>query len=178
VYMNPKIAVCLYGSSNSNVLGIQNYLNALGYDITYFEHYEDDIYRSLWVSAFKKRQQELDKRQEFDICLAVDSSNKTLELFARHNNLLLNISSYKDNKIYFVRGSFVQGQGSTNVSPQIFFSNSLTFDFACNFGTEYKTLPIDRKQGGIGTDFYYFLKTLKIKTECINFENTELFEII
>jgi hypothetical protein len=176
--MNPKIAVCLYGTSNSNLPGIQNYLNSLCYNITYFEHYEDDVYRSLWVSAFKKRQQELDNREEFDICLAVQLSNETLELFAKYDSLLSNITSYTDNKIYFVKGSFVQGQGSTNVSPQIFFSNSLTFDFACNFGTEYKTLPVDRKQGGIGTDFYYFLKTLKIKTECINFENTELFEII
>jgi hypothetical protein len=130
------------------------------------------------VSAFKKRQFELDARQDFDICLAVDSSNETLELFAKHTDLLLNIDSYTDNKIYFVKGSFVQGQGSTNVSPQIFFSNSLTFDFACNFGTEYKTLPTDRKSGGIDTSFYYFLKTLKIKTECIHFENTKLFEII
>lgn len=168
----------MYGSSDTNVQYIQRYLNRLDYNFAYFEHYaDDDIYKNLWISSFKKRQIELNLKKEFDICLAIDTSDETLALFLEHENLLSTLTKYQDDKIYFMKGSFTGGASATGVSPQMFFSNSLTFDFACNFGIQHKILPIPRKQGSIDVDFYYFLKTLKIKTECIHFVNPNLFNI-
>jgi len=177
--MKPDLAVCLYGISNTNEHVIKQYcadnLSYL-YNINYFNHYEDnDIYNNLWKVSFKKRQTELINKKDFDVCLAIDTSDDTADLFLNHK-ILLNIHYYNKDKIYFAKGDFFSLKGSTGASPQIFFSNSVTFDLACNFGLKLHTLPKDRKLGTIGEDFYYFLKTLKIKTECINYENSDLFK--
>jgi hypothetical protein len=178
-----NLAICLYGTSIDNVSIIKHYCeDALkylldSYNITYFENVEDaDIYLSLWKVAFKKRQEELIKKNDFDICLAIDTSDDNVNRFSNFEPLLSNIHYYNDKKIYFSTGTFFPERGSTSVSPQIFFSNSLMFDLACNFGLKRHTLPSNRKLGTIGEDFYYFLKTLKIKTECINYENSDLFK--
>jgi hypothetical protein len=171
-----RTAVCFYGTSNKNTLSIREYLDKSFSDLNYFEHYDDDVYKSLWISNFKKRQVELALKQDFSSCLAIDTSDDTLELILNNTDLLSKINSCTDNKIYFVNGEFFLNKGSTSASPQIFFSNSFTFDLACNFGLQRSTLPLDRKLGTIGEDFYYFLKTLKIKTQCINYENRNLFK--
>ena len=178
--MSHNIAVCLYGKSNDNTPFIKQYCkdNLLNNNIIYFENYDnDDLYKNLWISSFKKRQFELDRKVEFDICAAIDTSDDTFDLFLNHEDLLLKVPKYQEEKLYFLKGSFIEEYNATGVSPQIFFSNSLIFDYVCNFGVQHSILPRQRKPGTIDISFYYFLKTLKIKTECIHFGNLELFNI-
>lgn len=179
---NLNLAVCLYGTSNTNLSALrQHCCNQMSdYNIEFFEHIdENDLYINLWKSCFKKRQHELEIKKDFDTCVAIDLSDDTLSLFSQHSNLLPKLDLYTSNKLYYVRGRYTGGRGVTEVSPQIFFSNSLTFDCACNFGIEYKYLSPVRKKGTLDDKgFYYFLKSLKIKTECTHFGDLKLFEVI
>jgi hypothetical protein len=181
INLNLAMAICLYGTSNANLPAIQQYCYdqlSRYYDIEFFDHIDDkDTYASLWRSCFKKRHHELEIKKDFDICLAIDLADDTMALMSEHSNLLSIIPCYKDDKLYYVRGSFTGEYAVTEASPQMFFSNSLTFDFACNFGIEQKNIPLIRKKKIDDKNFYYFLKTLKIKTQCVHFENPKLFEI-
>lgn len=182
VFMFPKtrIAICLYGLPTDTVdvnrikllcSSIFKFPNR----ITYFESFGSNcIYENLWISAFKKRQHELDSKRVFDVCVAIDASR--IDILSELEIAKLNISEYREEKLYFVVGEYFSSQSSTAISPAIFFANSLIFDCVCNFGKVFDKLPDYRKAKTIEEDFYFFLKTLKIKTRCINYENSSLFK--
>jgi hypothetical protein len=170
---NPKLAVCLYGALNNSVPNIKNQCLILfgkTYELLYFENFEDtDLYKNLWFANFKKRQYEIENNSEFDVCLALGTNQMVL-------SHILRIPETLREKLYFAKGEYFSRVASTAISPSIFFSNSLIFDVVCNFGLVYKSLPPGRKSKLLEEDFYYFLKTLKIETECINYENRSLFK--
>ncbi len=179
MFPSPRIAICLYGLSTDTNLARTKLLCSSIFkfgQITYFESFvSNSIYENLWISAFKKRQHELDSKQVFDICLAIDTTN-SIDILSKLEIAELNIIKYREDKLYFIAGEYFSDRGSTAISPSVFFSNSLIFDLACNFGKVFDKLPPFRKAKTIEEDFYYFLKTLKIKTRCISYENSSLFK--
>lgn len=181
VFMFPKtrIAICLYGLPTDTVGRTKLLCSSIfkfSDPITYFESFGSScVYENLWISAFKKRQHELDSKQVFDVCLAIDTTS-SIDILSKPEIAELNISEYREEKLYFITGEYFSNRGSTAISPSVFFSNSLIFDLACNFGKVFDKLPTFRKTETIEEDFYYFLKTLKIKTRCVNYENSSLFK--
>lgn len=179
MFPSTRIAICLYGLPTSTV----DYTNKLcssifkiSDHITYFESFEsNNLYENLWICAFKKRQHELNSKRVFDVCLAVDTTN-SIDILSNPEIATINITDYREEKLYFIAGEYFYDRGSTAISPAVFFSNSLIFDLACNFGKVLDQLPTFRKSKTIEEDFYYFLKTLKIKTKCVNYENSSLFK--
>lgn len=178
MFPRARIAICLYGLPTDTIDHTKLLCSSIfkSEHITYFESFDSScMYTNLWISAFKKRQHELDSKLVFDICLAIDVTS-SIVILSKPEIAELNISKYREEKLYFVAGEYFSDRGSTAISPSVFFSNSLIFDLACNFGKVFDKLPPFRKAKTIEEDFYYFLKTLKIKTRCISYENSSLFK--
>ena len=178
MFPRARLAICLYGLQTDTVDHIKLLCSSIFKfeHITYFEGFDSScMYENLWISAFKKRQHELDSKRVFDVCLAIDATS-SIDILSKPKIAELNISKYREEKLYFIAGEYFYDRGSTAISPSIFFSNSLIFDLACNFGKVFYKLPTFRKAKTIEEDFYYFLKTLKIKTRCVNYENSSLFK--
>lgn len=183
---NPsKIAICLYGTDRTYLDQARRSFSTTFGDITFFEEIDEtDIYWSLFKSCYSKRQFELAARYEFDVCLALNvSGNSDLAQFLKSDHLInILISPHKliitdEETLYFAAGHFKNhGVSVTVISLDAFFASSIIFDLACNFGVAHDCLPKGRPTNSPGEDFYYFLKTLKIKTECINYENSYLFK--
>jgi hypothetical protein len=170
--MNHNLAICLFGPSGTDATGLKEMCLALyGENARYFESYVDtDSYRNLWLSSFKKRQFEIANDLGFTVCLAINAGEKW-------NAEILPILPVRlTETLYFVKGGCVMSYGQTFISPDAFFAESHLFDIACMFGLTRTILPINRKSKTIQEDFYHYLKSLKIKTECINYENSSLFE--
>jgi hypothetical protein len=182
-----NLAICLYGLNEDKELvqriRKENDRIFPGHRLTYFETTSDPIlHRNLWLASFKKRQHELNNIVEFDACLALNIEDKWVTdfLYSPTNpvfDLIINPLTFKnmsDEKLYFVKGAY--SKGFTVISPSVFFASSLLFDLACNFSIARPTFPKDRARETDDEDFYYFLKTLKIRTECTNYENSSLFK--
>jgi hypothetical protein len=64
----------------------------------------------------------------------------------------------------------------TGISMAAFYASPLLFGLACNLYQARKVLPTGRKGTKLEEDFFYLLKSLKMKTECIHYANRSLFE--
>lgn len=174
-FTNPKLAVCLYNNFDDGpaVAHIKNFLleKYTNYTIQFFENYspDNDSIKNLWLSAFKKESYELDSDRIFDLCLAINTS---------HVDLLetINIPQIIYDKLYYVSGFANMFISSTGIDLNIFFAKTTIFDIACNFYLAKDFLPKDKKGTSIEESFYYYCKGFKIKTECVNYENSSLFK--
>lgn len=180
----PTLAICFYGTvADINLEEIKKNCSTRfpEYDIVYFENFGDiKPLKNLWLCSFKKRQYELDNGIEFNICIAVDPSVDWVSMWLNSINPLMILDSSKlksisDDILYFPKGS-CSIRAVTSVPVCMFFASSHIFDLACNFIIALPSLPRDRYTTTIDEDFYFFLKTLKIKTECSNYENSSLFK--
>lgn len=182
-----NLAICIYGSKENRELvqriRSENDRIFSGHQVTYFEITSDPVlHKNLWLASFKKRQHELNNIVEFDVCLALNIDDEWIVdfLYSPSNpaiNLIIDPPKFKNisnEKLYFIKGAY--SKGYTIISPSIFFASSLIFDLACNFGVARPMFPIERGRGTDEEDFYFFLKTLRIKTECTNYENSSLFK--
>ena len=182
-YTNPSLAICLYGTNKDSGVELKQLLDKqfTEFNISYFESYDDaDHYKNLWLSSFKKRQRELEIDTDFDACLAIDVTDIELAQLLKSDFYTV-LQPYKLNDIqhhvvYFLKGAFYPVRVSTAISTSGFYADSVTFDLACNFNTLAGKLSANTKAITCEEEFYYFLKTLKIKTECINYENSSLFK--
>ena len=185
------IAICLYGKDNTHSEEIKqlclykfNLIDFKRYHIEFYEHYDsNDLYKSLWLSCMKKRDAEFTERHDFSICMAIDVSDESsMDLLNRlSNKQLLYPGKIKKLDLVSLNTMFyITGEKDRITLPDlnIFYADSFIFDRICEFGINREMMPypgeLHEKQ--ILVLFYYYLKSLKIKLECINYENSSLFK--
>lgn len=170
-----NLAICLYGSKDSDSTSIKELCKSMfseKYKIDFFEHYEDeDLYKNLWLVNFKKRQFEINRLTDFEVCLALDVTHPW-----GHELPIPSLTLTDDDVLYFVKGEFKLLSNKTLVSPVAFFAKSYIFDAACAFTSMVSNVTDAINTKSIEEAFYYYLKTLKIKTRCVNHENGNLFK--
>lgn len=195
-----KLLVCYYGTKeNSNSIKlIENCWSETFQVINYYKCANtttDDLYFNLWKCGIEKMDIEINERNNFSTIVAINTDNEEVVEHLtdiKKFHLLLNpknLFETKKNTLYYSLGSFIKGC-RTGINPSLFYCDSVTFGLAINFGVvrkkveqdfysslTYKPL-LEVKDSLLNNDvyFYNFLKTIKIKTECINYENRGLFK--
>lgn len=179
----PSIAVCLYGKEfdQSKIEKIESYFYMLlkeNNNISFFKSFTDiDMMENLCNICWHKQTHEFENKVLFDSCLAINS-----DLFLDYSDPLIDVNNLEDlenpniNTLYFLTGT---SKRFIEIEPTGFFCNSFIFDLVCNYS--FTNLKIDEDRlGGIprllGERFYWFIKSFKIKTQCINYENSNLFK--
>lgn len=180
----PHIALCTIGSSfdSNEVEKIESHIYMLtrkNFFLSCFRDFNSDsVIKNLFNVCWNKQQYEYQHRIFFDICIAINAN-----LFYSYDgtNLLDDLSiKYLLNPeletLYFLSGKTGRFNG---IQLTGFFCNSFLFDLVCNYSLLDIKINEDRL-GGIPTlfdeRFYWFLKSYKIKTQCINYENSNLFK--
>lgn len=165
-----KLAVCFYG----NELETQAHLNLVfekfkEFDISTFSSNAAEKLDALQYVAHKKHTYEILQKCNFDVCLALDTASIDLLNYTYIDNI-------ENNFVYFTKGFFKHKTVSTGVSAEIFYASSLTFDRACEMKTNLAYIDMGWLRGHDPAElFYYHLKSLNIRTECINCENSNMF---
>lgn len=164
-------AVCIFGSENINdFLNIERRYNILFPGENLFFHVPDnDSMKSLWLTSNKKRKYEIENNTNFDLCVGIGINDiKLLDSLTIPKKI-------KDSVLYYSTGCFNHIYWNTEVYPRCFYANSITFDRTAEYiFTQIK--DINLKVDTLGSRFYFHLKYLKIKAECINYENSSLFK--
>jgi hypothetical protein len=174
-FMSPKLGICLFGTLHDRATKFKEICYSkfgANFVIDLFEHYTTaDAYKNLWLVNFKKRQHEINNRFEYSGCIALNVNENW-------DNDFIPIQ-YKEpalDKLYFAKGGIDLPRGATRISLAAFFASSHIFDMACSFGLARGKFPFGIKARTDEEEFYHYLKSLKIKTECVNYENSSLFE--
>lgn len=178
-----NIAICLFGPAlnESNVLKVEAQLSSFlseGNKLVYFRDFSNlNPLKNLFNVCWKKQEFEFTNKTIFDTCIAIDP-----DLFLSCEQELIKETDIKKismpdiDTMYFLEGS---GGNFISIKLSGFFSNSFIFDSICNFSILNLDIDEDRT-GGIPSTieerFYWFVKSLKIKTVCINYENCSLFK--
>lgn len=185
-----KIAICFYNIDPS--LQTLNKLK-LNFDrlfskcqISYFEHFSTDgatVLQGMYNVAHIKRLEETTRlyQFEFDACFSINLNN---DIIKSNNDLYFNFlfcrvkleNMLDSNTLYYLSGGFEAATSTTEINFNAFYSTSRLFDIVSKFGLLYDHLPTGRKGSNINQDFYYYLKSLKIQTECVNYEIGSLFK--
>lgn len=184
--MNRNLCVCYYGTKDNRKT--INKIHAVWnktFDIncvTYYSEFSSlNLYLNLWRCATNRRNEELKTKKKFQTILGINTDDNEL------TSMLTDIQLFhlvikpsilmetNDDVLYYARGQFDDQTYKTHIDPSIFYANSVVFDIASNFGL---VLPSLRKKKDAIDDeiFFYYLKTHRIKTECINYENRGLFK--
>jgi len=164
------LAVCFYGIKLADSVIIDLVLEKFKeYDISIFNECNPTTSVALLKVAHRKHSEEILNKHDYDICMAVHTSAHNL---IQHTT----IKNLEPNFLYFTKGYFNEPDRSTGVSKEIFYATSLTFDRACEFkiNLNYIDKRWLRSQGPEAL-FYYHLKSLNIRTECIDCENSHMF---
>lgn len=171
------LAVCLYSNSTSLAFDSTtlNDLKTISreYAITIFRSDHANKFAALLDVSTKKRGYEINNCSNFDVCMAVDVE------FSWLIGTQSKISPPPPNTIMFAQGGYIQSAYTTVVDPAFFYSDTLSFDRACEY---VRNLPnIDpnwfRYRGNVDDNvkFYYHLKSIMLNTRCTNVENSCLF---
>lgn len=166
-----NLAICIFGDTSDVLEKVQNcciqkYKN---FNISFFHVKDNNVFKSLWLTANEKRQNELLNNIDYDICLGLN---------IHHSHLIhyINIpAKLKDSSLYYCRGQYNASTITTSICPSGFYSNSFIFDLTSNF---YLTKIQDQnlRNDTLWERFYFHLKYLQIKTKCIDYENSNLFK--
>lgn len=164
------LAVCFYGDVLPSVDTMHSVFEKFKhYQISMFTGVSERKTQALLKSAFDKRKVEISKMFEFDICLAIDSSASELIKYTA-------VTPGYPNTIYFTKGFYKHSTMSTGVNPSVFYGRSLTFDRACEFDVNLNHINYKWLRGNTLEElFHYHLKSLDIRTRCINRENSDMF---
>jgi len=164
-----SLAICVHGnlSKSSEDLIIDKFSD---YDIEFFKDDNADIIKSLHILSLLKRDYEIQKFKEFDICMAILVDD--IEML---NNININ-PILEDRKLYFYNGK-IFNYSIIEIFLNIFYSNSHTFDRVCEFSMNKNIYSIKNVYSDIDLPglFYCHIKSLMLNTECINRENSNLF---
>lgn len=179
-----SIAVCMFGASIdlSKISAIESYLKSIfdeKYRLIFFNNFTYTHYlKNLFNVCYEKQKYEFENNIIFEGCIALNIDHSTVV-----DNLLIAEKDIKFfqkldvNTLYFLSGD------NTNTKTRIdmtgFFANSFVFDTVCNFPIIDINVDQDRDDDiptKIEEKFYWFAKSLKIKTKCINYENSSLFK--
>lgn len=163
-----KIACCFYGNKlpDDTISKICSDLTGENIHVTTFMSYSDDKFKSLESVAHIKRKYEIVNKFDFDICIAIDGITDSIII----------PEPIDDNTVYYYSGAFINA--STLICPGLFLAVSEIFDRACEFNINLPNinahwLPLEQQNSS--GKFFYHLKSLMIKTKCINYENSSLF---
>ena len=176
--INPKsLAVCIFGNQGQS-FDQQHHTDQLREKFKDFANINlfycvetEDIYFNMFKASFLKRNYEIKHSINFDLVLTVDLNKFALIQFVPISKCT------NEETLYFLRGGFYTHWSSTVIWPEIFCASSMISDFAAKFGQVYKILPKGRKGACLEEDFYYYLKSLKIRTVAMNKDIPSLFNI-
>ncbi len=167
-----KLALCFYGKIPATDIqkaeAIARFSNR---DCILFENYDTaSRSKSLMNVSYLKRQFEILNHFSFDTCVAIDSESDAL----MHTVLRYHA---RPGFVYFTKGYYLTSHGgTTGVNPEIFYAESMTFDRAAELCIGMQNMDSDwMTSDRIEEIFYLHLKSLDIKTECVNCENSDMF---
>lgn len=179
-----NIAVCIFGSQFdlAKTLKIESYLKSLfdsKFNLVFFNDFTNQNYlKNLFNVCYQKQKYEFEKRTIFEGCIALNIDNnlvtENLLITKKDIDLFLNLDL---NTLYFLSGENKNNKTCIDISG--FFANSFIFDTVCNFPLMDIQISQDRDDTvprNIEEKFYWFNKSLKIKTKCVNYENCSLFK--
>jgi hypothetical protein len=168
-----NIAICLFGDKPCFGVDseLETWLNSLRNDnnILMFESCDVCVYKSIWLSSNLKRQHEIKAKIDFDLCIALHTSQ-----LAEVNNIHI-LPKLQPDVLYFSNGGINLKTLRTRVCMNGMYSQSVTFDRVCEF-IFYDTPYLASSDMIMEERFYYYVKSLNIRTECINYENSSLFK--
>lgn len=174
-----SLAICIYGAPESantprsNLVDILTRLFLGHYQLDIFHDYSSaNCMQSLYNACWKKTCNEVVMNRQYDRCMAVYTITDLIPFVAAPLE--------QDEKLYYFRGSFSPGVGNT-VSPELFYCGSTDFNRACEY---YRWTPPDTMmpwtselihEPVLNYNFAYFLRSWKIKLQCLTAHNPELF---
>jgi hypothetical protein len=168
-----KIAIVLYGDNiNSELIAhsleICNEKFKSHTNVTYFyEITNTSVWDNIYQVAFKKRKFEIDSKKEFHYVIAINVGNVSLIKNLKFNNI-----KCADFSLHYFSGFFNKTSWKTSIDNAGFYCMSRIFDLASNFVNVKEKIEIlaseDKSFGDKtpGHAFYYYLKTLNLKTNC------------
>jgi hypothetical protein len=168
-----KIAVVLYGDNIDSELISQSlekcYEKFKSYtDITYFyEVTNTSIWNNLYQVAFKKRKFEIDRKNEFNYIISINVQKIKVMNMVSFNN-----SKCSEFSLYYFLGFYNKASFKTSITDAGFYCTSRIFDLVSNYVNvkeKIEKLACDDKAFGDNSQehqFYYYLKTLNLKTYC------------
>lgn len=158
-----QVALCIY-SDNSNHNHVNTTVN--GIDCEIFSCYNDNLLQALKNVSINKRHFEIENLHKFDICIAYNPKNANI------NDI--NISYIRDNTIFYAYGNVSTGRYRVGANPSLFYSHSIEFNRACEFIDNLNNIrPFDPLS--LDEKFIFHLRSLFLKDECVNYENSSLF---
>jgi hypothetical protein len=184
ILMIINIAVCMFGSRMdlSKIHSIESYITSIfneKYQVAFFNNFTHaDYLKNLFSVCYQKQKYEFENNIIFEGCIALNMDHAAVV-----DNLLIAEKDIKFfqkldvNTLYFLSGG--NRNNKTRIDMTGFFANSFVFDTVCNFPIIDITVSRDRNEAipnEIEEKFYWFAKSLKIKTKCINYENSSLFK--
>lgn len=191
--------VCYYGTKNAELVNHINISWQDNFDLPILHYCVDtstpDLYFNLWKASVTKMDIELTTKKFFHTVIAInlddeqfiqDFTEKTRShLFIRPKQLF----EVNNDTVYYCIGSLI-ALYKTAINPSIFYANSSTFSIVANYGLVRKSIeretnmalssgPLEKIKNELTNDhiyFYNFLKSHKLKTECVNYENRGMFK--
>jgi|SRR5690606_12407662 len=157
-----KIALCIY-TDNADYK-IDPALEAFGYEI--FFEYHKNLFFALRNVSVKKRIHELKLLEEYDICIGYDPMRSNIDD--------LNLKDPEYNKVYYAYGHFNSTKFLTGAEPSLFFSKTVEFNRVCEFSDNYENIK-DLRLEKISEKFIFHIRSLYLRNECVNYENSNLF---
>lgn len=159
-----NIAICVYTDDPTYRYETDTNLKNLDYSV--FFDYNPNLYRALMNVSVKKRLFETEKLHSFDICIAYNPIRANLD------NLIL--KKPQADTVYHAYGHFNREQHCVGAEPSLFYSRSVEFNRACEFIENYPNINDSRVQK-MSEKFIFHIRSLHLKNECFNYENSSLF---
>ena len=165
-----NIALCIYGPEIVSYGKLySDFADAYPeHTVTLFRDINENKLQSLWRVSTVKRNYEIEHQIEFDLCVGVYSLDTSLAHCKIPHDIV-------QDTLYFTNGYFDQSRFSTGVSMSCFFCRSYEFDrvseFIHNVANIRIHLPDEESR------FYFHIKSLMYRTECVNREDATLFKI-
>lgn len=156
--------MCVYTDDPTYRYETDTNLKNLDYTI-FFEH-NSNLFKALRNVSVKKRLYETEMFHNFDICIAYNPVRANLD------NLILKKPAA--DTIYHAYGHFSRSQHCVGAEPSLFYSRTVEFNRACEFIENYTNIN-DGKVIKVGEKFVFHLRSLHLKNECFNYENSSLF---
>jgi hypothetical protein len=160
------IAFCTYNLDSNIKISISKKFNE--YDVSFFEiDRTDNIYLDILSLSRIKRNYELDNYIDFDICALMTTNIKIEDI---------NIDNITDNEFIFYSGKQISSV-IIEIDYNFYYSATRIFDRAAEFMYNKDIGNIKNAFGEVSSAglFYCHLKSLGIKTRCMNVENSSLF---
>lgn len=168
-----NVAIVLYGEDINNEL-IDQYLEICSnkfksfQNITYFyEIINESAWDNLYRTGFKKRKFEIDNKMEFDNVIAINLKSSFVLLGIPFDNV-----KCPDFSLTYFSGFYNNSSYKTSIDELGFYCISRIFDVVLQYNEvkeKIKKLATDDKAFGDDSPehmFYYYLKTLNLKTYC------------